>query len=76
MKEKQNFGCISVPENNGKQNPGESLTSKFQKHVACSISLTWVKMLFIILLILRLKKVITLLISWKNNLTKILWWQK
>ena len=30
------FESILVPENNGKQNPGESYTSKYQKHVACS----------------------------------------
>ena len=30
------FESILVPENNGKQNPKESYTNKFQKHVACS----------------------------------------
>ena len=30
------FESISVPENNGKQNPEESYTSKYQKHIACS----------------------------------------
>ena len=27
---------ILVPKNNGKQNPDESYTNKYQKHVACS----------------------------------------
>ena len=27
---------ILLSENNGKQNPNESYTSKYQKHVACS----------------------------------------
>ena len=27
---------ILVPEDNGKQNPGNSYTNKYQKHVACS----------------------------------------
>ena len=30
------FESILVPENNGKQNPNESHTKKYQKHVACS----------------------------------------
>ena len=30
------FESISVPENNGKQNPEESYTSKYQKSIACS----------------------------------------
>ena len=30
------FESILVPENNGKPNPKESYTNKFQKHVACS----------------------------------------
>ena len=30
------FGSILVPEDNGKQNPIESYTNKYQKHVACS----------------------------------------
>ena len=30
------FQSILVPEENGKQNPNESYTSKYQKHVACS----------------------------------------
>ena len=30
------FESILVPENNGKQNPNESYTNKYQKHVACS----------------------------------------
>ena len=30
------FESIVVPENNGKQNPGESYANKYQKHVACS----------------------------------------
>ena len=30
------FESILVPENNGKQNPEESYTSKYQKHIACS----------------------------------------
>ena len=29
------FESILVPEDNGKQNPNESYTNKFQKHVAC-----------------------------------------
>ena len=27
-----------VPEDNGKQNPNESYTNKYQKHVGCSYS--------------------------------------
>ena len=30
------FERILVPEDNGKQNPSESYTNKYQKHVACS----------------------------------------
>ena len=30
------FERILVPEDNGKQNPGESYANKYQKHVACS----------------------------------------
>ena len=30
------FESILVPEDNGKQNPEESYTKKYQKHVACS----------------------------------------
>ena len=31
-----NFESILVPENNGKQNPGESYKNKYQNHVGCS----------------------------------------
>ena len=31
-----NFESILVPEDNGKQNPNESYTNKYQKHIACS----------------------------------------
>ena len=30
------FESILVPENNGKQNPEEYYTNKYQKHIACS----------------------------------------
>ena len=30
------FESILVPEDNGKQNPNESYTNKYQKHVACT----------------------------------------
>ena len=30
------FESILVPKNNGNQNPEESYTNKYQKHVACS----------------------------------------
>ena len=30
------FESILVPENNGNENPNESFTNKYQKHVACS----------------------------------------
>ena len=30
------FESILVPEDKGKQNPNESYTNKYQKHVACS----------------------------------------
>ena len=33
-----NFESVPVPEDNGKQNPNESYTKKYQKHVACSYS--------------------------------------
>ena len=32
----EDFESILVPEDNGKQNPSESYTNKYQKHVACS----------------------------------------
>ena len=31
-----NFESILVPEDKGKQNPNETYTNKYQKHVACS----------------------------------------
>ena len=31
------FESILVPEDNGKQNPKESYTNKYQKHIACRI---------------------------------------
>ena len=30
------FESILMPEDNGKQNPKESYTNKYQKHIACS----------------------------------------
>ena len=30
------FDSILVPEDNGNQDPNESYTNKYQKHVACS----------------------------------------
>ena len=30
------FQSILMPEDNGKQNPNESYTNKYQKHVVCS----------------------------------------
>ena len=33
---KANFWSILVPENNGRQNPSETYTNQYQKHVACS----------------------------------------
>ena len=30
------FESILVPEDNGKQNPEESYTNKYKKHIACS----------------------------------------
>ena len=30
------FESIQVPEDNGKQNPDEPYTNKYQKHLACS----------------------------------------
>ena len=33
------FESILVSENNGKQNPEESDTNKYQKHIACSYGL-------------------------------------
>ena len=30
------FGSVLVPEDNGKQNPNQFYTNKYQKHVACS----------------------------------------
>ena len=32
------FESILVPEDNGKQNPKESYTNKYEKHIACSYS--------------------------------------
>ena len=34
----EDFESILVPENNGKQNPKEPYTNKYQKHIACSNS--------------------------------------
>ena len=50
------FESILVPEDNGKQNPEESYTNRYQKHIACSYGYKLVcvddkKMLFTILLI-------------------------
>ena len=36
MKESPDFESILVPEDNGKRNPVESYTNKYQKHVVCS----------------------------------------
>ena len=36
------FESILVPEDKGKQNPNESCTNKYQKHVACSYDCKWV----------------------------------
>ena len=33
------FESVLVSENNGKQNPEESDTNKYQKHIACSYGL-------------------------------------
>ena len=38
----EDFESIPVPEYNGKQNPNESYTNKYQKHVACSYKLVCV----------------------------------
>ena len=67
------FESIVVPENNGKQNPDESYTNKYQNHVDCSFcyklvrvnnqfskpfkSYFYAKMLFIRLSLIWLKKV-------------------
>ena len=32
----RDFESILVPDNNGKQNPEESYTNNYQKHIACS----------------------------------------
>ena len=79
------FESILVPENNEKQNPKESDTSKYQKHSFWSYDYKSVyadencskpfksylgKMLFKISLIWWLKKVNTSLIWWKIILTK------
>ena len=65
------FERILVVKKNGKRNPNESYTSKYQEHVACShgyklicvndylvsfLSHTWLNMLFVILLIIQLEK--------------------
>ena len=36
-----NFESILVPEDNEKQNPKESYTNKYQKHIACSYGYKW-----------------------------------
>ena len=71
---------ILVPEDNGKQNPNESYTIKYQKHVACSYGYKLVcvdhkfsnriltKVMFTILLAVWSKIV--------NILAKNLWWLK
>lgn len=65
------FESILLPEDDGKQNPDQSYTNKYQEYVACSygykfhvlminlksiLSHTYVKILFITLLIVWLKK--------------------
>ena len=32
----EDFESILVPENNGKKNPNETYTDKYEKHIACS----------------------------------------
>ena len=60
------FESILVPEHNGKQNPNESQTNKYQKHVGCSYGykllyvndkFTQAKMLFTISLEASSKKI-------------------
>ena len=36
------FEIVLVPEDNGKQNPNESYTIKYQKHVTCCYGYKWV----------------------------------
>ena len=59
------FESILVPEDNKKQNPDNSCTNKYQKHVTCNEDT--------ILLIVWLNKVNIVMMWWKNILTKNLW---
>ena len=83
--------CFSTRTSTGQQNPEECYMNRFKKHIACiygnklvyvddnfkkPLGFTWVKMLFTGLLILWLKKLNTVLILLKNNLTTNLWWLK
>ena len=79
------FESILGPEDNGKQNPSESYTNKYQKYVACSYGYKLVcvddkfskpfisylgKMLFTILLAVWLKKVTIVAMRWKKYFNK------
>ena len=49
------FESILVPEDNGKQNPKESYTKKYQKHIASSYGYKLVCVVKMIMLIMILK---------------------
>ena len=86
-----NFESILVPEDDGKQNPDECYTNKYQKHVACSYGykLVCVDDKFskpfrsylgedaVYKFINNLiKKVNNVVIWWKKIITRNLWWLK
>ena len=85
------FKSILVPKNNEKQNPEESYTNKFQKHIASSYEYklacahdkfskplkTYLKKIqFTISWIVSLKKVNIVMKWWKKIWGKNLWWLK
>ena len=74
-----------MPEDNGKQNPNESYTSKYQKYFACSYDYKLVPVddkfskpfkSYLLLSIVWLKEASTVVKWWKIILTKNLWWLK
>ena len=74
------FKSVLVPEGNGQQNPGESYTMKYQKHVACSYYYKVVcvddKFSQPFKSYLSENAITTLLIVWLNKVsTSMMWWK-
>ena len=86
-----NFESVLVPENDGKQNPDDSYTNKYQKHVACSYGYKLVCVddkfskpfrsylgedAVYKFINSLIKKVNNVVIWWKKIITRNLWWLK